>query len=144
MKNVIFKSVLWGMGAGIVLLAIYFIVMGIGSGSLSYTFSELLKLKYWITALVVGFGTQVGLYVYLKSLIHLKAMQQGTVVTSATTSGVAMIACCAHHLTDILPLIGLSLVATVLVNYQVWFLAAGIGSNLIGIFLLVKQIRSFR
>ena len=51
--------------------------------------------------------------------------------TSSTT--IAMVACCAHHVADALPILGLTAAATFLANYKTAFLAAGLATNLIGI-----------
>ncbi len=135
------RAVIWGILGGLGLLGVYFLVMGLGSGSWSYTVSELWRLKFWVGALVIGFGTQIGLYSYLRSRIKLSGLYQGSAAASTATSTTAMIACCAHHLSDLLPIIGLSVLATTLVKYQVWFLGVGVIFNLIGIALMIKQIR---
>jgi hypothetical protein len=44
-----------------------------------------------------------------------------------------MIACCSHHLVDILPIIGLSVASAFLVRYQISFILIGVFSNLIAI-----------
>lgn len=135
------QPVLFGLLASLALIVVYVGIMGTASGSYSYAVSELARLKLWIVPLVVGFGIQVGLYTYLKALIKLSATMHGSVVASTATSTTAMIACCAHHLTDVLPLIGLSVAATFLAKYQSWFLAVGILSNIVGIILLVNNIK---
>jgi hypothetical protein len=56
-----------------------------------------------------------------------------------------MVACCAHHLTDVLPLLGLSAAAAFLAEYRIPFMLAGLATNLIGIgvisFLILRQRR---
>lgn len=134
------RAVLHGFLAGVALLAIYFLIMGLASGSWDYTVRQLIDLRYWIGALVLGFSTQVGLFSYLKNCHKETKLEQGTVVAGTGTSSVAMLACCAHHLTDVLPLLGLSAVSLVLAKYQIWFLSLGILSNLVGISLMVRQV----
>ncbi len=139
------KPIIYGLMAGISLLAIYFVVMRLGSGSWDYTISELGKLKFWVAPLILGFGIQVGLFSYLRNCQKTGGnMVTGATATSATTSSVAMLACCAHHLTDILPFLGLVAAATFLATYQEWFLGLGILSNLAGIFVMVRQVRRMR
>lgn len=134
------RAVFHGFLAGVALLAIYFLIMGLASGSWDYTVRQLIDLRYWITALVLGFSIQVGLFSYLKNCHKEIKLEQGTVVAGTSTSSVAMLACCAHHLTDVLPLLGLSAVSLVLAKYQTWFLSLGILSNLVGISLMVRQV----
>ena len=56
-----------------------------------------------------------------------------------------MVACCAHHITDIMPLLGLSAAATFLAEYRIPFMVVGLATNLIGIgvisFLIIRQRR---
>ncbi len=50
-----------------------------------------------------------------------------------------MAACCAHHLADVLPLLGLSGVAIFLVRYQLFFIIAGVLSNVVGITITLEM-----
>lgn len=62
-----------------------------------------------------------------------------------TTSTIAMVACCAHHVTDVLPILGLTAAATFLAQYRIAFMLVGLGTTLIGIlmmlFILIKERR---
>lgn len=135
------KVVFNGFLASLALLALYFVIMRWGSGSWDYTIRELFRLRFWVAPLIIGFGIQVGLYSYLRNCGQSTKLEGGTATTSVTTSSVAMLACCAHHLTDILPFLGLAAAATFLATYQEWFLGLGILSNLVGILVMIKQIR---
>jgi copper chaperone CopZ len=108
---------------------------------------ELLAEDAWIVGpILAGFGVQVGLYTYLKTVIH--AVGRGTGALAGAgggTSTVSMVACCAHHVTDVLPLVGLSAAATFLAEYRIPFMLVGLGTNLIGIavigVLIVRERR---
>lgn len=52
-----------------------------------------------------------------------------------------MIACCAHHLSDVLPFVGLAGLAAFLVDYQVFFIVLGVVSNIIGIMIMLESIQ---
>ncbi len=93
--------------------------------------------------IVLGFGVQVGLFTYLKLGLHLA---NGTGAAGALTgtaggsSTLAMVACCAHHVTDVLPLLGLSGAAIFLAQYKVPFMVVGLVSNAFGIGVLLSMI----
>jgi len=53
-----------------------------------------------------------------------------------------MVACCAHHLADVLPLLGLSAAASFLATYKIPFMLLGLTMNLIGIVLILRRIRA--
>ncbi len=135
------KSFIIGIGAAIALLTLYFTIMLLAQASLNEALRQLYTLRLWVTPLVITFGIQVGLYSYVKDCNKRHMVSGKSTTVSTATSTTAMIACCAHHLTDILPIIGLSLVSTFLARYQVWFLAVGIASNLVGIGILSRELR---
>ena len=97
--------------------------------------------KYFILFILLfgGFGLQVGLFTYFKSL---NAISCSTTIVSGGISGIGMTLCCSHYLLTFLPflgsLIGLSGVV-LLSKYLVYFLWLGIISNIIGISILIYK-----
>ncbi len=92
--------------------------------------------------MVIGFGIQLGLYSYIRFNIGKKVT--GATAEVATAGGIStgsMIACCAHHITDVLPIIGLSAAAVFLIKYQLPFILVGIFSNLVGITMMLNIIQ---
>jgi hypothetical protein len=55
-----------------------------------------------------------------------------------------MVACCAHHLTDVLPVIGLAGAATLLATYQDVLLLLGVLSNVVGVTYMLGLLRKHR
>jgi hypothetical protein len=56
-----------------------------------------------------------------------------------------MVACCAHHVTDVLPILGLTAAVTFLAEYQTVFMLVGLGTTYTGIaVMLVILIRERR
>lgn len=138
------KAIIFGSLGSLVLLTLYFLIMRLGSGSWDYTLRELMRLRYFVTPLILGFGVQVGLFSYLKSCAKVNKFENAGAATGVVTSTTAMLACCAHHITDVLPLIGLSAATVFLAKYQQWFLLLGILSNAVGIFIMVRQLRKMK
>jgi hypothetical protein len=52
-------------------------------------------------------------------------------------STVAMVACCAHHVTDVLPILGLTAAAAFLAEYRMPFMLIGLGTTLLGIVVML-------
>jgi hypothetical protein len=98
--------------------------------------------RYFVGAIALGFGAQVGLYVHLRQVVRRKRLAASTAVTAAGTgaSSVAMVACCAHHLADALPLVGLSGLAVFLADYRIPIMALGIGTNAIGVAVMLRLV----
>lgn len=105
--------------------------------------------RWIIFPIILGFGVQAGLYTILKLRLFLPITTIGPSGTmmgaGGTTSTVAMVACCAHHVTDLLPILGLTAAATFLAQYRIAFMLVGLGTTLIGIlmmlFILFKERR---
>jgi len=136
-------AILWACGAGSALIAVYLIVLAL-TNSLEHATTEFLRLKYWMTAIVLGFGLQVGLFAYARAAAHGHAIHARGVAAAGSTSTAAMIACCAHHLTDVLPFIGLTGAALFLSAYQTLFLLLGVLSNAVGVVYVLGIVRRHR
>ena len=130
------NSILYGILAGLGLLLFYLAIVSIFQG-VNFAFLNLRSLWYLVFPLAVGFGTQIGLYTSIKHTAALTGQVAGTGGVSAGS----MVACCSHFLFNIIPFIGFSAIAVVLMKYQPWFLSVGILSNLIGIGIMVKHKR---
>ncbi len=107
----------------------------------------------WIVLLVAfGFGAQIGLYTYLRVLLHAAQAAGATAATSAGagTSTLGMVACCAHHLTDLAPLVALTGASSLsgaisfLTEYKYAFIALGLVMNAIGMVVTLRTIRKSR
>lgn len=130
-----------GFVAAAALLALYLGIITVAQGWQHAT-SQLATDRWWVGAIVVGFGLQVGLFVYLRQL-HSRAAAGGMALSTGTSTA-AMLACCAHHLGDVLPIIGVSGAAVFLNQYKTPFLALGVGMNAVGIGYLVRKVEQLR
>ncbi len=128
------NSVLYGLLAGFGLLIFYLSVLSIFQG-IEFAFLNLRSLWYFIFPLAIGFGIQIGLY----SSIKHNAMINGVAGGTGGIAGGSMIACCSHFLLNLIPIVGISGLATILMGYQKWFLGVGIIANIIGIIFMLNH-----
>jgi hypothetical protein len=135
------RPIVFGLLGALGLLGFYLGIITLAQGW-GHALQQLGEDRWFVTTIVLGFGTQVGLFIYLKQL-HTHAATRG-VAASTGTSTAAMLACCAHHLADILPIIGLSGAAIFLNAYETPLLWLGILMNLGGIVYLARKIREQR
>ena len=135
------RPLLFGLIGFLGLVFFYFLVMGLLSRSLTATLLQFKELWFWILSLSLGFGIQVALYTKLRLMITHHHDDRGILVVSGSTSSAGMVACCAHHLVDVLPLICLSALSVFLVRYQVFILASSLLINILGIFVMIRNIR---
>ncbi len=143
-NKTILRSVFIGAASSAGLLLIYFTLVGLVQ-SWSHA-ADLLKNDYlFVGAISGGFGTQLGLYSYIRSIKKmLPSGRLSILATSGTgTSSVSMLACCLHHLGDVLPLIGISGATLFFEQYRYPLMSVGIGVNIVTIILMLRMINKY-
>ena len=135
------RHIFIGAGAAFLLIGVYLGILTLTQGW-SHAAQQTGELWYWVLALSAGFGVQVGLFSFIRRAIReRRAAATGSVAVSGGISTGSMAACCAHHLGDVLPLLGLSGLAVFLVRYQILFIVIGVLSNVIGITIMLETIQ---
>jgi copper chaperone CopZ len=140
-----------GAVAALLMVSIYLGVLS-ALQSPSHAVEQLAIDRVWVGLVAVGFGSQIGLYTYLRLVIHAAKAAGATAVTGAGagTSTLGMLACCAHHLTDIAPLVGLtgasglSGVVGFFTEWKYAFIALGLVMNSTGIVVTIRTILKSR
>ncbi len=135
----IVRPLQFGIGAFVLLLAIYFGVVSLISG-MSFALEQFATFWYFILPLALGFGIQVGLYTYLKNLVGQHGASGKVVAVSGTTSTAAMVSCCAHYLANILPILGVTGILAVVAEYQVELFWIGLVFNAAGILYVASKV----
>ncbi|GAB4336695.1 MAG: hypothetical protein Kow0089_07290 [Desulfobulbaceae bacterium] len=124
-----------GMSA---LFAVFFTVVTLANGSIGSALQEFSRLWYWVILLAAGFGFQLGLFFHIRQTVRKNISGATTeVAASGTISTGSMIACCAHGLVNLLPIVGLSAAAAFLAKYQLPFILLGVFSNLFGMTIML-------
>jgi hypothetical protein len=143
------KRILIPLGAGIlgafVLTTIYFGIVT-WAESFDHAMEFFWKDRWIVIPIILGFGIQVALYTIIKLKLFLpvdkKGLSSASVGATGSTSTIAMVACCAHHVTDVLPILGLTAAATFLAKYRLVFMGVGLGTTFLGIiYMMVLLIR---
>ena len=135
------KSATRGIIASLILLAVYFLILTLISGW-KFAWEQFTEFWYYIISLALGFGIQFSLYSYLKGIIKKSSTGQ-VLATTGATSTTAMISCCAHYLTNILPVLGVTGIITFIGQYQVQFFWIGLFFNFLGIAYMGNRIINF-
>ena len=97
------RAVRRGALASVGLAVFYVVVVALASGSGGHLIEQMRQDWLYLLVIVTGFGVQVAL---LSELRHRRALQPELVAVGgagATASGVGMVACCAHHLAELVP-----------------------------------------
>lgn len=141
--RVIFKSFLFGAIGAAFQLSLYFSLVSLLSGR-QYAIDQFFDFWYYIIGLALGFGTQIGLFTYLRGVIKMKEKASGKILAATgATSTLAMVSCCAHYLANILPIIGISGVASFVGQYQTKIFWVGLAFNIAGIIYISNRISKF-
>jgi hypothetical protein len=135
------RPALYGLLSAAVLLVFYMGTITVAQ-DWQHALQQLGEDRWYVGAIAVGFGLQVALFTFLRAL-HASA-QAGGVAASAGMSTGAMLACCAHHLADLLPVLGLAGAAAFLDTYKTPLLWVAIFMNLAGMAYLLDQLRKNR
>ncbi len=129
----------FGAGAFVLILAVYFGVVGAISG-FDFARDQFSQFRYFLLALALGFAIQVGLYVHLKHMVASHGVSGKVVAVSGTTSTAAMVSCCAHYLANIVPLLGVAGFFTVVAQYQIELFWAGLAFNAAGVCYVASRV----
>ena len=139
------RPLLWPIAFGLLAalgLLVFYLGVIILAQDWAHAIQQLAEDRWYVGAIAGGFGTQIGLFMYLRGM-RIRAAAGG-VAASTGTSTAAMLACCAHHLVDVAPILGLSRTVIFLNAYKMPLLWLGIAINLIGIAYLLRKIRQQR
>lgn len=138
------KRILLPIGAGLagttILTGLYLALVS-WAENLQHAMEYLWQDRWIVAPIILGFGVQTALYITLKKRLFLPVADIGPsgMMTGASgaTSTIAMAACCAHHVTDVLPILGLAAAATFLAEYRTALMLVGLGTTLIGIIVML-------
>lgn len=133
------RSLRWGAVAAGLLVAFYVGVLTWGSGWTHLR--DQARQDWWLlTPIVAGFGTQVALTAELRR--RHRAHHLGPSTGAGTgASAVGMIACCSHHLAELVPLIGATGLAAFLLDWRIPFMLGGIAVNAVAVAIAVRRLR---
>jgi hypothetical protein len=125
----------------VVLIFVYIFAMSLGN-TLFVALSELGRWWAYVAALSVGFGIQVGLYMHIRDFVRAAGgkVNGSRMAMSGGVSATSMVVCCLHHVTDVLPILGLSAASLFLANYQSVFMSLGVLSSIVGTTVMLEQL----
>ncbi len=133
------KEVLFGIIAALGLLVLYTALLYALNGP-EHTLEQFRKFGVFIVLLAAGFGVQTGLFLFARTELK-NRLSAAQFAATGSVSGGSMIACCLHHATDVLPLVGLSGLALFATEYTLFFLVLGVLSNLVGIAFMLSMLQ---
>jgi len=137
------RSVAGGVFGAVALLLVYLGIITLAQG-LNHAIEQLIADVLFVGPIALGFGTQIALFVELRAVDRRHRASAAVMAAGTGTSAAAMLACCAHHLVDLLPLVGLSAAAVFLNAYKTPLFLVGIAMNVVGIVVIARRLDAAR
>lgn len=137
------RSIAAGIAGAAALLGLYLGIISLAQG-VEHAFEQLATDAVFVSLIAAGFGTQIALFAELRTVDRRHRAAAAVTAAGTGTSAAAMLACCAHHLVDLLPLVGLSAAAVFLNAYKTPLFLVSIGMNVIGIVVIARQLQRAR
>jgi hypothetical protein len=135
-----------GIVSSFVLLLFYFALVSLLE-SFEHAVQSFVNTWFLMSLLIAGFGFQIFLFTYIRQVTKLKRIagisSRNTVATGGVST-VSMVACCAHHFIEIIPILGVSALAIFLTEFQIWFIVLAVLSNFLGVMLMFKIIKDHK
>ena len=135
------RSLRAGLIASGTFVVLYAAVVGGASRSIEHLADQARTDWYLLVPIIAGFGVQVALILELRHRhrMHAQAMAAGG--AGASTTG--MVACCAHHIAELVPFLGATGVAAFLTDRRVAIMVVGIGVNALAIAISAHRLHRF-
>ncbi|VVB91713.1 Uncharacterised protein [uncultured archaeon] len=134
LKSFLKNPFVFGATTGILVVLFNISIASIAEGSLKSGYSVFLDNGIFVYLIPLAVGVQMGLFRYHRNLTagNVSGSEKMGIAGSATSS-IAMIACCLHHVSDLLPAVGLVLAASsFLTGYKDTIIIIGLLANLAG------------
>ena len=134
------RSLRWGVTASGALVGFYVAVLA-WAGGWGHLVDQTRNDWWLLTPIILAFGIQVALSVELRHR-HRHHAQHLASTTGAGTgaSAVGMVACCAHHLVDLVPLFGAAGVAGFLFDWRIPLMIGGLAVNLVAVAIAGRRL----
>lgn len=113
-----------------------------------YATFQLSRDRAYVVPIILAFGVQAALYSVIRFRLYgpVQSAGMGGIVmgSSGGTSATAMVACCLHHATNVLPILGISAATAFLARYQRPFMQVSLAMNLLGILIMLISLQRAR
>ncbi len=107
----------------------------------NYAAGQFERDRAYVLPIIIAFGVQSSLYSVIRFHVFrpvVTSAHPGAMVSAnGATSTASMVACCIHHVTNVLPILGISAMAGFLARYQRPLMRVGLAMNLLGILVML-------
>lgn len=141
MSNRVALSIALGVFGALALVGLYLGIVTWAQGP-DHALELLWDDRVFVGLISAGFGIQIGLFTYMRLMQRALARESVAFTGAGTaTSSITMVACCAHHFADVVPVVGLSGLAVFLVEFRTPLMLVGLATNALGIAVMLRELR---
>ena len=141
-RNLLRNPFIFGIGLGILVILSNISIASIAEGSLQKGYHVFLTNGIFVYLIPLAVSVQMGLFRYHRNITteNIAGSEKMGMAGSATSS-LTMVACCLHHVSDLLPSIGLILAASsFLIQYKEAIIIIGLLANIAGSIYIARAI----
>lgn len=133
---------IFGAAIGILVVIFNISIASLAEGSLKSGYSAFLSNGIFVYIIPLAVGVQMGLFRYHRNLTSGNVSGSEKVgMAGSATSSFAMLACCLHHVSDLLPAVGFILATTsFLIEYKDTIIIIGLLTNVAGSAYIARAI----
>ncbi|MFA4935254.1 MAG: hypothetical protein WC568_05400 [Candidatus Methanoperedens sp.] len=133
---------IFGGAIGLLVVLFNISIASLAEGSFKNGYEVFLTNGIFVYLIPLAVGVQMGLFRYHRNLTNGNVSGSEKVgMTGSATSSLAMLACCLHHVSDILPAVGFILAtSSFLVEYQDAIIIIGLIANVAGSAYIARAI----
>jgi Co/Zn/Cd efflux system component len=141
-KNTLRNPYVFGIGTGILVIIFNISIASLAEGSFEKGYQTFLTNGIFVYLVPIAVSIQMGLFRYHRNITtkHMEDSEKMGMAGSATSS-LTMVACCLHHVSDILPSVGFILAASsFFIRYKDIIIIIGLIANVIGSIYIARAI----
>ena len=141
-KSLLKNPFVFGAGTGILVILFNISVASIAEGSIEKGYQVFLTNGIFVYLIPIAVGIQMGLFRYHRNITTGKIEGSAKMgMAGSATSSLTMVACCLHHVSDLLPAVGFLLAtSSFLIEYKDAIITIGLLANMIGSAYIARMI----
>ncbi len=142
-RNLIKNPLIFGAIIGLVVILFNISIASLAEGSFEKGYQVFLTNGLFVYLIPLAVGIQMGLFRYHRNITTEKKLcgSEKVGVAGSATSSLTMVACCLHHVGDLLPSVGFILAtSSFLIQYKDDIIIIGLLANMGGSLYIAKAI----
>ncbi|MCZ7385742.1 MAG: hypothetical protein O8C63_13500 [Candidatus Methanoperedens sp.] len=141
-RSLLKNPYVFGASIGILVILFNISIASLAEGSFQKGYQVFLTNGIFVYLIPLAVGIQMGLFRYHRNITTGNiAGSEKMGMTGSATSSVAMVACCLHHVSDLLPAVGFILAASsFLIQYKDAIIIIGLMANMAGSAYIARAI----